>query len=199
MTITYEDIRDRVEAGDDAAAIATAITQQGRTVKDIDLGDLLYLLNFRGMLTKLVGNDAARKWDGSVLRMQELVAADPVASSAIAQWLSHITNTRNTVWRTTDPAFSAPFYQLYLAFRDPAKGIFKDGDLDAIYAVGGGRVSATTKEVQALIDDHNSTRADDSLADRITNASALMRERLQPGQSGEEQITIVTQAWKDAV
>lgn len=147
---TYEQIKGLHEAGKTTAEIAAEKTAEGVTVKDIDLGDLLYLLNFRDMLTKEVGNDSAKKWAGSILDMQAAIAADPVATLSVKQWLSHITNTRNTDWQTSRPEYAAPFYALYVALNNSS--IFNAGDMDAIYELGGGRVEWTADEVQALID-----------------------------------------------
>lgn len=153
MAVTYEEIQAWHEAGDDAATIVSKFNAQGVTEHDIDLAALLYTMNFNGMLTKEVGNDAAKKWTGTVLTMKEEVAADASATTSINQWLSHITNQRNSNWQTTRPEYAAPFYSLYQIFNNPPNdAVFNVGDLDAIYALGGGRRETTVTEVQALLD-----------------------------------------------
>ena len=194
--LAYEDIREQHEAGDDAATIAAAINAQGRTAADIEIGDLLYMLNFRGMLTKEVGNDAAKKWTGTILNMKAAVAADPTATLKINQWLSHVTNPRNKTWQTSQAEYAAPFYALYRVFNNPPNAaIFAEGDLDAIYELGGGRIETTAEEVQLLIDEQSLA----PLRNRAVNASALMVERLTPGMSSDALADIWASAWEDAV
>ena len=48
MTVTYEEIQDWHEAGDNAATIVSKFNAQGLTVRDIDLGELLFTMNFAG-------------------------------------------------------------------------------------------------------------------------------------------------------
>jgi hypothetical protein len=164
MAISYEDIRALHEAGQDAATIAATFNAWGVTEHDIDLAALLYTMNFNGMLTKEVGNDAAKKWTGTVLVMKEAVAADASATTSINQWLSHITNQRNSNWQTTRPEYAAPFYALYQIFNNPPNdAVFNVGDLDAIYALGGGRRETTVAEVQSLIDGKAQTDVRDEL------------------------------------
>lgn len=152
MTVTYDEIRDWHEAGDDAATIVSKFNAQGLTVRDIDLGELLFTMNFNGMLTKVVGG-TTETWTGSVLDMKAAVAGDTTATTSINRWLSHITNHRNVRWETTNPEYSAPFYALYQAFNNPPnESVFNVGDLDAIYALGGGRRETTEAEVQLSID-----------------------------------------------
>ena len=140
--------------GKSNAEIAAEITACGCTHHDIDLGELFYMMNFRDMLTKEVGNDAAKKWHGSVLDMKAAVEASGNADAlaAIDRWLSHITNPRNATWQTSKPEYSAQFYALYQLFNNPPNDqIFNEGDLDAIYALGGGRIEVTEAEVADII------------------------------------------------
>jgi len=87
------------------AEIVTALQSTGVTARSIVLSELLFLLNFRGMLTKLVSNNADEKWTGTVLAMKSAIAADPTATAHVDRWLSHITNPRNTHWDTTDASY----------------------------------------------------------------------------------------------
>jgi hypothetical protein len=122
--------------GTDAEQVATLKTT-GVTARSIVLSDLLFLLNFRGMLTKLVSNNADEKWTGSVLAMKAAIAADPVATAHVDRWLSHITNPRNTHWDTTDPAYSAQFWAMAQAVAG-GSGMPSSGDFAAVAALGGG-------------------------------------------------------------
>jgi len=114
---------------------------QTLTAQPIPLADLLFTLNFRGMLTKVVGSNEAEKWRGSILTMKAaLTAANQTAYvAALDQWLSHITNPRNLTFDTTNPLHAATFAALNAVFGDPQAGIFQAGDFDAVYALGGGR------------------------------------------------------------
>lgn len=114
---------------------------QTLTDQPIPLADLLFTLNFRGMLTKVVGSNEAEKWRGSILTMKAaLTAANQTAYvAALDQWLSHITNPRNLTFDTTNPLHAATFAALNAVFGDPQAGIFQAGDFDAVYALGGGR------------------------------------------------------------
>lgn len=118
---------------------------QTLTAQPIPLAELLFTLNFRGMLTKVVGSNEAEKWRGSILIMKAaLTAANQTAYvAALDQWLSHITNPRNETFDTTNPLHAATFAALNAVFGDPQAGIFQAGDFDAVYAIGGGRPYAT--------------------------------------------------------
>lgn len=125
------------------------------TAQPIPLADLLFTLNFRGMLTKVVGSNEAEKWRGSILTMKAALTAanQTVYVAALDQWLSHITNPRNLTFDTTNPVHAATFAALNAAFGDPQAGIFQAGDFDAVYALGGGRpyadLTVEQYEVQA--------------------------------------------------
>jgi hypothetical protein len=119
------------------AEIVAALQSTGVTVRSIVLSELLFLLNFRGMLTKLVSNNADEKWTGSVLAMKSAIAADPTATAHVDRWLSHITNPRNTHWDTTDASYSAPFWALSQAVAG-GPGMPSADDFTAVAALGGG-------------------------------------------------------------
>lgn len=117
--------------------IVTALKSLGLTAQQIVLSDLLFLLNFRGMLTKLVSNNADEKWTGSVLAMRAAISGDPTATAHVDRWLSHITNPRNTHWDTTDANYSAPFWTLSQALAG-GPGMPSSADFTAVAALGGG-------------------------------------------------------------
>lgn len=122
--------------GTDADVVA-AVKATGLTARNISLADLLDLLNFRGMLTKLVSNNADEKWTGTVLAMKQALAADPVATGHMDRWLSHITNPRNSNWHTTVVEFAAPFWALSQAVAG-GQGMPTAEDFAAVAALGGG-------------------------------------------------------------
>jgi hypothetical protein len=107
----YEKAQQLGLTGTDSEIVAV-LKSTGLTARPIVLAELLFLLNFRGMLTKLVSNNADEKWTGTVLAMKAAIAADPVATAHVDRWLSHITNPRNTHWDTTDSAYSGPFWSM---------------------------------------------------------------------------------------
>ncbi len=119
------------------AEIVAALKATGLTARPIILAELLFLLNFRGMLTKLVSNNADEKWTGTVLAMKAAIAADPVATAHVDRWLSHITNPRNTHWDTADAAYSAPFWAMAQAVAG-GPGMPSVEDFTAVAALGGG-------------------------------------------------------------
>jgi hypothetical protein len=123
-------------SGTDAEIVAL-LKSKGLTARPIVLAELLFLLNFRGMLTKLVSNNADEKWTGTVLAMKAAIAGDPTATAHVDRWLSHITNPRNTHWDTTDSAYSAPFWAMAQAVAG-GQGMPSAADFAAVAALGGG-------------------------------------------------------------
>ncbi len=122
--------------GTDAEKVAT-LKATGVTARSIVLSDLLFLLNFRGMLTKLVSNNSDEKWSGTVLAMKAAIAADPAATAHVDRWLSHITNPRNTHWDTTDANYAGAFWALSQAVAG-GPGMPSSADFAAVAALGGG-------------------------------------------------------------
>jgi hypothetical protein len=135
--------------GTDAEQAAT-LKATGVTARPIILAELLFLLNFRGMLTKLVNNNSDEKWSGTVLAMKAAIAADAVATAHVDRWLSHITNPRNTHWDTTDANYAAPFWALAQAVAG-GPGMPSVEDFSAVAALGGGWLFAdlTTEQFAA--------------------------------------------------
>jgi len=136
MTNAYAKAQQLGLTGTDAEIVA-ALQATGVTARSIVLSELLFLLNFRGMLTKLVSNNSDEKWTGSVLAMKGAIAADPTATAHVDRWLSHITNPRNTHWDTTDASYSAPFWALSQAVAG-GSGMPSVEDFAAVAALGGG-------------------------------------------------------------
>lgn len=132
----YEKAQQLGLAGTDSEIVA-ALKATGLMARPIVLAELLFLLNFRGMLTKLVSNNADEKWTGTALTMKAAIAADPVAISNVDRWLSHITNPRNTHWHTTEVGYAAPFWALAQAVAG-GPGMPSVADFTAVAALGGG-------------------------------------------------------------
>jgi hypothetical protein len=123
--------------------IVDQLIATGLTNKAVSRAELIHILNMRGMLTKIVGNNSDEKWTGSVLVMQDAIIAGGTAEQkdGIRKWLSHITNPTNMLWDTTHVAFSAPFWQMYKTFAD-LPTMPSTEDFTAIADLGGGWVFA---------------------------------------------------------
>ena len=138
MIIEAQDIKAAELLGDVSdSAIAGTLATITRT--PIDLGDLLYLLNNRGILTRLIRPaDTGEKWSGTIVNMSNFVndSSSPLAPF-VNQWFSHITNDRNKVFRTTHPEFARLLATIKNAFADQPN-MPTTADFEAIYGLGGG-------------------------------------------------------------
>jgi hypothetical protein len=159
------------------AEIVAALQSTGVTARSIVLSELLFLLNFRGMLTKLVSNNSDEKWTGSVLAMKGAIAADPAATAHVDRWLSHITNPRNTHWDTSDANYASPFWALSQAVAG-GPGMPSVEDFAAVAALGGGWLFAdlTAEQFAAQRESAAKQTALDLVANTATEAA---REELR--------------------
>lgn len=135
----YQKSIDLGLTGTDAEKVAS-LRATGLTLRPIDLDDLLFLLNNRGMLVRLIRPaDTGEKWAGTVVNMVLALNTngDPAQAAAVNQWFSHITNDRNNLFDTTQVAFSAPFWALSQALAD-LPGMPSAEDFAAVAALGGG-------------------------------------------------------------
>ena len=148
MSNAYEKAQALNLMGTDAEVVAQ-LQATGITATAISLPDLLHLMNFRGMLTKLVSNQTDEKWTGTVLSMKAaLIAANQTESVvALDRWLSHITNPRNGTFDTREPAHAAPFWAMRQAFGGVST-MPTIADFDAVAALGGGWLFATLTEAE---------------------------------------------------
>lgn len=182
--------------GTDAEIVAT-LKATGVIARPIVLSELLFLLNFRGMLTKLVSNNSDEKWAGTVLAMKAAIAADAVATAHADRWLSHITNPRNTHWDTTDAAYSAPFWAMAQAVAG-GPGMPSVADFAAVAALGGGWLFAEltaeqfAAQRQAAID----TEAAMNLA---AEWSTLLNESLHPAASNRADLIAALRSAADTL
>lgn len=125
--------------GTDAEKVAT-LRATGMTARPIKLDELLFLLNNRGMLVRLIRPaDTGEKWAGTVVNMVLALNAsgDPLQAAAVNQWFSHITNDRNNLFDTTQAAFSGPFWALAQALAG-VPTMPSAEDFAAVAALGGG-------------------------------------------------------------
>ena len=185
--------------GTDAEKVAT-LKATGVTARSIVLSDLLFLLNFRGMLTKLVSNNSDEKWSGTVLAMKAAIAGDAVATAHVDRWLSHITNPRNTHWDTTDANYAGAFWALSQAVAGvPTMPSVED--FAAVAALGGGWLFADlTVEQFAAQRTASETLAEKTAAlELVTNTAAeAAREECRKSDSSPESIVAAAVAVLEA-
>lgn len=158
--------------GTDAEKVA-ALKATGVTARSIVLSDLLFLLNFRGMLTKLVSNNSGEKWSGTVLAMKAAIAGDAVATAHVDRWLSHITNPRNTHWDTTDANYAGAFWALSQAVAG-GPGMPSVEDFAAVAALGGGWLFSdlTVEQLSSQRTAAESLAAKQAALDLVQNTAA---------------------------
>ena len=139
----YETAQSLGLTGTDAEVVA-ALKATGLTATPIDRATLVHVLNMRGMLTKVVGNNSDEKWTGTVLNMQDaiLAAGTDQQKIGIRLWLSHITNPTNLKWDTTQVDFAAPFWQMVQVFAGQP-GMPSQADFQVLADLGGGWLFAT--------------------------------------------------------
>lgn len=192
----YQTSVDLGLTGTDAEIVAT-LRATGVTARSIVLSELLFLLNFRGMLTKLVSNNADEKWTGSVLAMKAAIAGDAVATAHVDRWLSHITNPRNTHWDTSDAAYAGPFWALSQAVAG-GLGMPSAADFAAVAALGGGwlfsdlTVEQFAAQRQAAIDAETAVE----LAEQW---STLLNESIHPAANNRATLIAVLRSAADTL
>jgi len=174
------------------AEIVAQLTACGLTARPIQLSELLFLLNFRGMLTKLVSNQTDEKWTGTVLSMKAAqVAANQTESVAsLDRWLSHITNPRNVTFDTTSPAHAAPFWAMRIAFGGvPTMPTL--ADFDAVADLGGGWLFATLTEQQYAAQKAAAIAAEN--AETLSNEwNAHLNETINPAIATGSRQSVIT-------
>ena len=179
--------------GTDAEKVAT-LKATGVTARSIVLSDLLFLLNFRGMLTKLVSNNSDEKWSGTVLAMKAAIAGDAVATAHVDRWLSHITNPRNTHWDTTDANYAGAFWALSQAVAG-GQGMPSVADFAAVAALGGGWLFADlTTEQFAAQRTASETLAEKTVALELVTNTALEAAREEYRQANSTPESIIAAA-----
>ena len=134
--------------------IVAALRATGLTERKIKLDDLLFLLNNRGMLVRLIRPvDTGEKWAGTAVNMVLAINAGGTQQQAFAvnQWFSHITNDRNEYFDTTLPEFAGAFWSLSQSVAG-GEGMPSAEDFAAVAALGGGWLFAdlTVEQFTAL-------------------------------------------------
>ena len=134
--------------------IVAALRATGLTERKIKLDDLLFLLNNRGMLVRLIRPvDTGEKWAGTAVNMVLAINAGGTKEQAFAvnQWFSHITNDRNEYFDTTLPEFAGVFWSLSQSVAG-GEGMPSAEDFAAVAALGGGWLFAdlTVEQFTAL-------------------------------------------------
>lgn len=145
----YEKSQQLGLTGTDAEVFAQLQTM-GMTHSPINRAELMFNLNLLKMLQRVVGNNVEEKWRGSVLTMQDAInsVGTQDQKDAMVLWLSHITNTTNLQWDTTNPLYSAGFWGMYTAFKDQP-GMPTTANFTAIAALGGGWIATTVGDFTA--------------------------------------------------
>jgi hypothetical protein len=111
----------------------------------VPLGDLLFLMNERGMLTRRHRNTAdGEKWMGTVAVMLDAVNAGGTdeQKTLVNQWFSHITNDRNNFFSLDDVQYAAGFALIASSFGGQP-GMPTVADFDAIRSLAGGLIAPT--------------------------------------------------------
>lgn len=167
--------------------IADALNAMPVTRTPIDLDYLLFLLNNRSMLVRLIRPaDAGEKWTGTVVTMITYVNDNvPMMAGPVNQWFSHITNDRNRTFDTTIAEYGSQLKLLANQFGGQ-EGMPTADDFAAIVELGGGwrYDGVTAADVSDAIE----------LA-RLTNAKALFGERMTVGGDAD---AVWSQAWSDS-
>lgn len=133
-------IAQRLGLTGEPSQIVSQLVATGLTARPIKLDELLFLLNNRGMLIELIRPaDTGEKWSGTVVNMVLYLNASgtPEQAAAVNQWFSHISNARNNLFDTTQPAFAGAFWSLARSFGGQP-GFPSSADFEAVAALGGG-------------------------------------------------------------
>ena len=135
----YETAQSLALTGTDAEIVA-ALQATGLTHTKISIGDLLFLLRNRAMMTRLIRPaDTGEKWGGSLINLI-LYATDSLPaemSRSIETFFSHITDDRSQFFDTTLMEHSAAFWAMAQSFGGTPTMPTID-DFTAVAALGGG-------------------------------------------------------------
>ena len=169
----YETAQSLALTGTDAEIVA-ALRATGLTHTKISIGDLLFLLRNRAMMTRLIRpTDTGEKWGGSLINLI-LYATDslPVeVSRSIETFFSHITDDRSQFFDTTMLAHSAPFWAMSQGLGGSPTMPTVD-DFAAVAALGGGWMFAdlTTEQFTAQRTDAEALSLKQTALTRCTEA-----------------------------
>jgi len=169
----YETAQSLGITGTDAEIVA-ALQATGLTHTKISIGDLLFLLRNRAMMTRLIRPaDTGEKWGGSLINLI-LYATDSLpaeVSRSIETFFSHITDDRSQFFDTTMLAHSAPFWAMAQGFGGTPTMPTVD-DFQAVAALGGGWQFAdlTTEQFTAQRTDAEALSLKQTALTRCTEA-----------------------------
>ena len=169
------------------ADIQATLQARGVTHSPINRANLMHILNLRGMLQKIVGNNSDEKWTGTVLAMQDMIISGGNAEqiAGIRLWLSHITNPTNQLWDTTQTEFAAPFWQLYQAFKD-VPNTPSEVDFQALAVLGGGWKFAdlTEAKIAEIRTAYQTKQTEETrVGDIETLVASLINTHVEPAKS----------------
>lgn len=135
------------QAGD-FVACRDAVRAIRVTATHIDLGEMLYLMNFRGMLVRLIRpTDSGEKWSGTLVNMVLAEGTPANLQLALQQFFSHITNDRNSTFQSNTAEFGGLFATIIAAFADQPTMPTTE-DFGAVLDLGGGWKYAAVTEQQ---------------------------------------------------
>lgn len=119
--------------------IASALAASGLTPRAINLGELLFLLNNRGMLVRLIRPaDSGEKWSGTLVNLINYCndTGHPLTLH-VNQFFSHITNDRNETFDTRIASYGSLFATIVSTFAGQPNMPTLD-DFQAVANIGGG-------------------------------------------------------------
>ena len=183
--------------------IVAALKAKGLTAQPIRLDELLFLLNNRGMLVRLIRPaDTGEKWAGTVVSMVLWLNANgtPDQAFAVNQWFSHITNDRNNLFDTTNPLFASSFWSLSQLLAG-GETMPSAADFAAVAALGGGWLFAdlTDEQFTAQRTAAESQAAKQAALDLVQNTAAeAAREEYRKSDSTPESIVAAAVAVLEA-
>jgi hypothetical protein len=192
MMLNYTDIQSYVDAGLTDAEIAAALQASGITPRRIAIAELLFELNNRAMLIRLIRPaDTGEKWSGTVVNMILYINENgtPEQVTAVNQWFSHITNDRNSYYDTTVVSYAKPLWEMRNQFGGQP-GMPSVEDFDAIAALGGG-----WRFVDVIAEDVAACKAQQEKIAAIDQCRTDMASILQPVQAKSSAVN----AWLDAL
>lgn len=153
--------------------IASALAASGLTPRAIRLDDLLFLLNNRGMLVRLIRPaDSGEKWAGSLVTLiNHCNETSHPLTLHVNQFFSHITNDRNTTFDTRLATYGALFSTIVSTFAGQPN-MPTLADFAEVANLGGGWLyaSVTAQQVAAALAAEQARLAAENVDAAITAA-----------------------------
>jgi hypothetical protein len=176
MALTYQDIAARVEAGETAEQIATALAASGVTVRPIDLSELRYYLRDSGLLVR--GID--RPFEGGLVAVARSTSAPAALRSGLVDLITHVYDDSKATLSTDTPEIAARGSAMLAGLVQ--LGVMTPEQRTGFYSLGGGLrfADVTSETVQAAIDAQTAQEARNALSARLVagaSAGALAIEQ----------------------